>query len=77
MSVSIPAWIILSVVAFLIFIMVFVTTGSIDDLRMRENYSGEQEDLYSDKFTYKKPEKPVWARTPEITFEEEEKKSLQ
>ena len=69
MNVSIPGWVFLSVAMFLLFIMVFVATGSIDDLRMRENYSSVAE-------------KPQWAKEPaQIIINQkrprEQKKSLQ
>lgn len=75
MGISIPAWVFLSITVFLLFMMVFVSTGSIDDIRMRENYSHE-EDLYSNtEPRYNKSSKPSWAKTPEDIFIEE-KKSL-
>ena len=53
MNVSIPAWVFLGVTMFLLFIMVFVATGSIDDLKMRENYSPQAH------------EPPKWSKEPE------------
>ncbi len=80
MNVSVPAWIFLGIATFLIFIMVFVSTGAIDDIRM-ENYS-PQTDLYSNEFEYKNSAKPSWSKSPENILpvtqssREGEKKSL-
>ena len=67
MNITIPGWVFLGIALFLIFIMVFIATGSIDDLRMRENYTS-----ISNKPSWVKQPTPVSINTIKV----EEKKSL-